>query len=847
MLFFPSIRLRQITTRRRLHRLRTVVYSQFGAVAASVLVAAGLTVGSTAEAGTTTSSVTVLLKAPHQARLNRLAVAQGLSHAQRVAALRPLLPSAATHAHVVDELRARGFRITHQTAWTIDASGPEAQVASAFGNAPATAGVLPQVPAAISAVTAAVLPRSNAPAIFQPRDLCAGQCHDGQDFRNAYSTPKTTIRTGHDANGPLTIATLQFPLNGGWNSSDLTKYAEAAGLPDPVSSGQYTQIPVDSVTVPGATTQEQGADEEVDLDQETILSTAPLANQRAYFDTSATKAAYTDALSQVLADVTQGTGAVNGGDPKIAALSTSWGACESDFSAPFAFPKDTVKSVGNILKSLTAAGVTIFAASGDDGIYDCADGPSSTRIAVDYPASSPQVVGVGGTRLKYVGNSSANTGSNWVDTGWTCVDAETCQGTKAGDTGASGGGESTLFKLPDYQAAGIGTQRFTTTTGKKGDFGSQPRRLVPDIAVDGDPFSGFEVLTTDPVDVPRCAPPLGPLTCQPKSFAVGGTSLSAPAAAAMFVDMLAAHGATAGVGDIHPALYSAYAAHNGVFRDIKSGRNGNQKDVDSHARNSSVAEIPVNAQRGYDAVTGLGATLWPALAPYLFSPSPATATASLELTDPRSTTHASDVTASWGGNQVKKNGSAPASASVEITRMGADKSVFHTKTAAAAGSHSFAGVPGATYTLTVAVRDLAGQVSAPVSSQLTVPFDDSAFHRHGPWQEVTGASDYGGSRSEVDRAGSFAAIAAKGATYSLEVRTGPGYGKLAIYRGRTHRLGTYDLYSASPNHKIITFFGTPGTADKRRTFRFYATGKKNALSSSARIDIDALIVTPTAN
>ena len=60
--------------------------------------------------------------------------------------------------------------------------------------------------------------------------------------------------------------------------------------------------------MPPATKQEGGADEEVDLDQETILSTAPAANQRAYFDTNANKAGYADALSQVLADVTAGPG-----------------------------------------------------------------------------------------------------------------------------------------------------------------------------------------------------------------------------------------------------------------------------------------------------------------------------------------------------------------------------------------------------------------------------------------------------------------------------------------------------------------------------------------------------------
>ena len=140
---------------------------------------------------------------------------------------------------------------------------------------------------------------------------------------------------------------------------------------------------------------------------------------------------------------------------------------------------------------------------------------------------------------------------------------------------------------PRYQAVGIGHDPFRTSTGKKGNFGAQPRRLVPDIASDGDPDTGFEVLTTDPADVPSCSingdlPP-----CKPKFFAIGGTSLSAPAAAAMFTDMLAAHGATAGVGDIHGALYSAYAAQPHIFRDVRSGRNGRQKDVDRHDATAS--------------------------------------------------------------------------------------------------------------------------------------------------------------------------------------------------------------------------------------------------------------------
>lgn len=706
-----------------------------GIIGATALLAAGMVGGTSATATGTTTTITVLLKAPHPRELGRLATAQGLTHMQRVTALSRLLPSAAAHRRVVESLGSHGFTVSHETAWTIDAEAPSRVVSSVFGRSPTmarradsrglrTGGELPRIPAAIASVTAAVLAKSTGPAVFHPLDICSVQCHDGRDFRNAYSSPSSGLHGGSGPNGPLTIATLQFPLGGGWNQSDLTRYAQAVGLPDPVASGQYKQFAVDNAAVPPATKKEGGADEEVDLDQETILSTAPLANQRAYFDTNASRAAYADALSQVLADVTQGVGAADGGDPKIAALSTSWGACESEFSDRFAFPHDTVKAVGRILQSLTAAGVTIFAASGDDGIYDCGDSQKSTRTAVDYPASAPQVIGVGGTRLRSHGMRSRNNGHNWADTAWTCSSPRICQGMHPEDTGGSGGGESKLFRQPAYQAAGIGHDPFKTPTGEKGDFGAQRHRLVPDIAVDGDPATGFATLTTDPVDVPRCAPIAGtiPPTCKPKTFPIGGTSLSAPAAAALFTDMLAAHGATAGVGDIHGALYSAYAAHHGAFRDVRSGRNGHQGDVDRRARHHKAAEIPVTAQKGYDTVTGLGVALWPAIVRYLFDPAPPTATGSLHLKSRHHTKHTTEVTARWGARAMKRNGSAAKSAAVRIVRDDAsNKRVFSDKHAAAPGSHTFRSTPGAKYTMTVVIRDLAGQHSPAIHRHLAVP------------------------------------------------------------------------------------------------------------------------------
>ncbi len=786
------------------------------------------------------TSVTIVLTAPDQAGLDRLASAQGLSHAQRMADLAPLLPSVRTHREVVDRLHADGFSVTSETAWTITARAPVAIADSTFGT-PAqppglAASAFPRVPAPLAGLAAAVLPTAG-PALFTPLDSCRLGCRTGTDFRNAYTAPHVPPATGRDVNGPLTVATLQFA---GWNPQDLSDYAASIHrTTDPVATGQYLQIPVGEPgnKVPVASRSERGADEEVDLDQETILATDPSADQRAYFNPNNSAAGYAEDIGQVVSDVTQGPDAADGGDPKIVALSTSWGSCEDEFD--FAFAGETIKAVENVLKSLTAAGVTVFAASGDSGVYDCGNSPTSTKIAVDYPASSPEVIGVGGTRLRPTGPRAPNTGANWVDKGWRCASPEICQGTKPKDTGGSGGGESSVFGMPEYQAATLGDRQFTTTTGKKGRFGTQRNRLVPDIADDGDPGTGLGVLTSDPSDVKSCAPHHAP-TCHPKTFAIGGTSLSSPEAAALFTDLLGAHGATAGVGDIHDALYSAYAVHHGAFRDVTAGVNGSQADVDRRAAKGSAAELPVTAQPGYDTLTGLGAPLWPRIAPFIFAPQPQDAAGTIRLSSPHSPTRPTAAVVGWGPAPASRGQLAAAGATVSVTQEGKNVVIYRARSAASTGSHRFLAHHGGSYRLSVTERDLAGQVSAVFTTVLVVPHDDRAFTLHGSWTRVSGPHDYAGSVITTDDRGSYATITETGRRYVLEVRTGPAYGELAIdHAGAT--IGTYDLYSPHAGHRRIAFFGTATTEDRARSFAFRYTGLKNPASTGTTVDLDALL------
>jgi kumamolisin len=76
--------------------------------------------------------------------------------------------------------------------------------------------------------------------------------------------------------------------------------------------------------------------------------------------------------------------------------STSWGMCE-----PSQGPGET-STLGAIFAQATAQGQSFFAASGDNGAYDCLNPDGSVDMSgiwVDSPASDPNVTGVGGTKL----------------------------------------------------------------------------------------------------------------------------------------------------------------------------------------------------------------------------------------------------------------------------------------------------------------------------------------------------------------------------------------------------------------------------------------------------------------
>lgn len=117
------------------------------------------------------------------------------------------------------------------------------------------------------------------------------------------------------------------------------------------------------------------------------------------------------------------------------AISMSWGGGE--------FPEEV--SLDSHFKNSRAI---FFASSGDNG------------TGASWPASSPYVVGVGGTTLSLNSNGSAKSETAWS---------------------GSGGGISAYEKQPSYQS--------DYSIAKSGGY-----RAIPDVAYDADPKSGFPII-----------------------------------------------------------------------------------------------------------------------------------------------------------------------------------------------------------------------------------------------------------------------------------------------------------------------------------------------------------------
>ncbi|HEY3195265.1 MAG TPA: S53 family peptidase [Candidatus Dormibacteraeota bacterium] len=215
-------------------------------------------------------------------------------------------------------------------------------------------------------------------------------------------------------------------------------------------------------------------------------------------------------------------------------------------------------------------GITLVAASGDHGAAQPTCDESSFILSASTPASDPQVTAVGGTLLLADGRTGAyQSESAWHDS-----------------TGGTGGGFSTIYRRPGYQAPLQDNNK---------------QRGVPDVAFDGARGSGvigaWSVLCGISLN---CAPTGG----------VGymrfwGTSAGAPqwAGIVALADQMGGHR----LGSINKTLYhiGKSDAYGSAFHDVTVGQNNFL----------GITGFP--AGTGWDATTGLGTPRVAALIPLL--------------------------------------------------------------------------------------------------------------------------------------------------------------------------------------------------------------------------------------
>jgi hypothetical protein len=227
-------------------------------------------------------------------------------------------------------------------------------------------------------------------------------------------------------------------------------------------------------------------------------------------------------------------------------------------------------------------GVVITASAGDDGYLDWLTGERSA--AAEYPASSPHVIAVGGTRL----NRNGVTGAWQSETIWN--DGGMSGGTFEGH-GAGGGGCSVSFTAPAWQQL----------VADWSSVGCAGKRAVADVSADADPYTGVAVFDSTEYE-------------HNKGWSmIGGTSVASPIIASTF----ALAGGANGVDYPAATLYENELSDPAALHDVEVGSNGeclkHSNKTTGEAECTSAEEAQTCSQHaiclarsGYDGPSGVG-------------------------------------------------------------------------------------------------------------------------------------------------------------------------------------------------------------------------------------------------
>jgi len=328
---------------------------------------------------------------------------------------------------------------------------------------------------------------SLSPRDLSPRDLSPNVAYvTPTEIAALYSFPAGS--TGKQQ----TVGIIE--LGGGYNRSDLLQYRTSLGI---TGTPNIVDVSVDgAVNVPPTPASITSADQEVNLDIQIVSAVAPDAAIRVYFCPNS----FTSFKN----------GVVRATQDNCNIISISWGLAETGWPAA---QRDQFNSA---LMAASAKNISVFCAAGDNGATD-----GTGSLCVDFPASSPYVVGCGGTSVT-IANAAIVSETVWNNDP---------------TTSATGGGRSGVFARPAWQST------LTSQTGTT--------RCVPDVSGHADPNNGYLVFISD------------------RYYRIGGTSAVSPLWSAYIARVNEKR--LSAVGFYNPVLYTSLGALCG---DVTQGDNG---------------------------------------------------------------------------------------------------------------------------------------------------------------------------------------------------------------------------------------------------------------------------------
>jgi subtilase family serine protease len=349
-------------------------------------------------------------------------------------------------------------------------------------------------------------------------------------------------------------------------------------------------------------------------------------------------------------------------------ISVSYGNCEKLIGS------SNAKIFQQWAKQANSQGQSLVAAAGDDGAADCDSSTASATqgLAVDVPASIPEVTGVGGT--EFTGDPAAV-----VPAGSGCAPATTFWGQSC----SPGSGASALSYIPEtswndgviggtFSSGGGGASNaaafFAKPSWQTGPgVPSDGSRDVPDLALNASSSHDPYLICSQGGCVSGFRDSSNNLT------AVGGTSAGAPTFAGVIAIINQAT-QTSGQGNVNPILYSLAVSSPSAFHDIQSGNN--KVPCTTGTPNCpSGGTIGFTAGANYDQVAGLGTldafnlvTAWPG---FISTPGYTVTAAPASLTIPNPGKSSSSIVSVNGSNgfvgAVALSCAVPASATTKVS------------------------------------------------------------------------------------------------------------------------------------------------------------------------------------